>query len=105
MLASSPEAYLSVRNGFVRSLASVSIATWVAGIGDRHLDNILLDPSTGKLVSIDFGHAFGSATLMLQIPEMVPFRMTPQLMNFMDPIGSDGLLVQNMVQCPKHALS
>lgn len=100
-IALSPESYLSLRNGFARSLACLSIAGYVAGIGDRHLDNLLLDFNTGKLVGIDFGHAFGSATFQLAIPELVPFRLTPQLVHFLDPIGTDGLLLHNM----SHVLS
>jgi DNA-dependent protein kinase catalytic subunit len=88
--------YLTLRNGFARSLACVSIAGYVAGIGDRHLDNLLVNLSTGLIVAIDFGHAFGSATFQLGIPELVPFRLTPQLVNFLDPIGPHGLLVHNM---------
>jgi DNA-dependent protein kinase catalytic subunit len=92
------DSYLCVRNGFARSLACMSIAGYVAGIGDRHLDNILVNLSTGFVLGIDFGHAFGSATFQLGIPELVPFRLTPQLVNFLDPIGPHGLLVHNMTQ-------
>ena len=35
---------------------------YILGIGDRHLSNTLLDTTTGGVVGIDFGHAFGSAT-------------------------------------------
>jgi len=34
----------------------------VLGIGDRHLSNFMVDLSTGGIVGIDFGHAFGTAT-------------------------------------------
>ncbi len=97
-IACTPESYLTLRNGFARSLACMSIAGYVAGIGDRHLDNILVNLSTGLIVAIDFGHAFGSATFQLGIPELVPFRLTPQLVDFLEPIGLAGLLVHNMTQ-------
>eukprot|EP00960_Hanusia_phi_P039841 754083-Hanusia_phi.AAC.5 len=46
--------------------------------GDRHQSNSLV-LEDGRVLGIDFGHAFGSATFMLPIPELVPFRMTPQV--------------------------
>jgi hypothetical protein len=39
----------------------------------RHLDNILLDTSTGQLVHIDYNVAFEKG-LALRVPEVVPFR-------------------------------
>ena len=33
---------------------------------------------SGGVVGIDFGHAFGTATQFLPIPELVPFRLTAQ---------------------------
>jgi DNA-dependent protein kinase catalytic subunit len=100
-IARSPESYLCLRNGFARSLACVSVCGYVAGIGDRHLDNFLVHNSTGFIIAIDFGHAFGSATFSLPIPELVPFRLSPQLVTFLEPIGPQGLLAHNMT----HVLS
>lgn len=34
-------------------------------IGDRHASNFMYEERTGRLVGIDFGHAFGSATMLL----------------------------------------
>lgn len=48
------------------------------------------------MISIDFGHAFGSATEHLAIPEVVPFRLTPQLVGVLDPIGVSGILENAM---------
>ena len=47
---------------FPRSLASCSILGWLAGVGDRHLQNLLFEDATGTLVPIDFGYSFGTAT-------------------------------------------
>ena len=51
---------------------------WLLGLGDRHLDNILLDSSSGEVVHIDFNVVFDQG-LRLRVPEIVPFRLTQML--------------------------
>ncbi|KAF9390467.1 hypothetical protein CPB97_009177 [Podila verticillata] len=96
-LAASPEAFLMLRSEFAKSLAAINVCSYILGIGDRHLENFLLDMSTGCLIPIDFGHAFGSATEVLPVPELAPFRLTRQLELFLQPLGSKGLLEHPMV--------
>ncbi|KAJ2716199.1 Serine/threonine-protein kinase smg1 [Coemansia spiralis] len=61
-----------------RSIGMASAAGYLLGLGDRHLDNLLLDIDRGQLVQIDFNvsYDFGGVS---HIPEQVPFRMTPML--------------------------
>ncbi|KAJ2796405.1 hypothetical protein H4R21_004730, partial [Coemansia helicoidea] len=61
-----------------RSIGMASAAGYLLGLGDRHLDNLLLDVARGRLVQIDFnvGYDFGTVS---HVPELVPFRMTPIL--------------------------
>ena len=61
-LSSSPEAFLTLRSHFIRTLASMTICQYVLGIGDRHLSNFMIDMESGGMIGIDFGHAFGTAT-------------------------------------------
>jgi ataxia telangiectasia mutated family protein len=46
---------------YIRSVAIYSMVGHILGIGDRHLENILIDTKTGGLVHIDFGIVFGQA--------------------------------------------
>jgi ataxia telangiectasia mutated family protein len=59
---------------------------YLFGIGDRHFNNILIDTETGELVHIDLGIAFEQGKAMA-IPELVPFRLTPALI---DGMGQNG---------------
>ena len=61
-LAASPEAYMTLRSHFIHTSATISICQYVLGIGDRHLSNFMVDMESGGIVTIDFGHAFGTAT-------------------------------------------
>lgn len=53
----------------------ICISGYLLGIGDRHLENFLVNIGTGEIISIDFGFSFG-AGLKLTIPELMPFRLT-----------------------------
>ncbi|CAO3615261.1 unnamed protein product [Cunninghamella echinulata] len=96
-LASSPEAFIFMRNNFAHSLAAICISGYILGIGDRHLENIMIDKRSGTLLAIDFGHAFGSATELLPVPELIPFRLTRQLVGALEPLGIKGILEAAMV--------
>jgi hypothetical protein len=64
----------------------------VLGIGDRHLDNFLIDQRTGQIIPIDFGASFGHATSILPVPEFLPFRLTAQFTALLRPLDTLGLL-------------
>ncbi len=81
------EAYIQLRNRFTRTLAVYTTCGYILGIGDRHLDNFLVDQSTGQVVGIDFGAAFGYA-LNLPVPELMPLRYTRQFQHLMDPLST-----------------
>jgi DNA-dependent protein kinase catalytic subunit len=92
-----PDIYIKIRNEYANSLAAISICSYILGIGDRHLENILVNKNSGQLIGIDFGHAFGTATEVLAIPEMVPFRLTSQMVDCLDPLGISVLLEIPMI--------
>eukprot|EP01069_Polyplicarium_translucidae_P000477 Polyplicarium_translucidae@DN125_c0_g1_i1.p1 len=84
-----PSRWLQARREFVRSLAVWSAVGFVIGLGDRHGENILLDTSTGECVHVDFDCLFGKG-LLLAVPEVVPFRLTPNLLSCMGVTGVHG---------------
>lgn len=74
---------LSYRDRFTKSCAAYTVITYLLGIGDRHLDNIMITEE-GKLFHIDFGYIFG------QDPKLVcpEIRLTPEMIDTMGGIRS-----------------
>ncbi|KAF6100707.1 protein kinase, DNA-activated, catalytic subunit [Phyllostomus discolor] len=99
-MSTGPEAFLALRSHFASSHALMCISHWILGIGDRHLNNFMVSMETGRMIGIDFGHAFGSATQFLPVPELMPFRLTRQFINLMLPMKETGVMYSVMV----HAL-
>ncbi|KAJ2450627.1 hypothetical protein EV183_004169 [Coemansia sp. RSA 2336] len=81
-----PRSWFHHREAYIRSAAVSSMAGWLLGIGDRHLQNILLDTLTAELVHIDLGIAFDFGKL-LTVPEQVPFRLTREMVDGMGLLG------------------
>jgi ataxia telangiectasia mutated family protein len=82
--------WFSSRLRFCRHMATNSMVGYLLGIGDRHLNNILLDRSTAELVHIDLGLAFDQG-LALAVPERVPFRLTGNMVDGMGWKGKEGV--------------
>lgn len=77
-----PDEWFQRRLAFTRSMAATSILGHILGLGDRHGHNILLDEKTGEVVHIDLGVAF-EAGRILPVPEVVPFRLTRDMIDGM----------------------
>ncbi|KAJ2715121.1 phosphatidylinositol kinase- protein kinase tor1, partial [Coemansia spiralis] len=85
--APNAEEWLTRRTNYTRSLAVMSIAGYILGLGDRHPANILIHERTGKVVHIDLGDCFEIAAHREKFPEKVPFRLTRMLIMPME-VGS-----------------
>ncbi|KOC69903.1 DNA-dependent protein kinase catalytic subunit [Habropoda laboriosa] len=93
------ESFVTMRRNFITSYATMCIAHWILGIGDRHLQNTLIVVNSGRCLGIDFGLAF-DAGVDLRIPELMPFRLTSQILGLLKPFTEKDLLKMIMI----HAL-
>ena len=84
-----PSSWWRARLTFIRSLSTTSIIGYLVGLGDRHIQNILIDSSTSEVIHIDLGVAFDMGRL-LKTPEVVPFRLTRDLVDGMGVGGLEG---------------
>ncbi|GJN23385.1 hypothetical protein PR202_gb11029 [Eleusine coracana subsp. coracana] len=75
---------------FSSSVAAMSMVGHMLGLGDRHLDNILMDFSNGDVVHIDYNICFDKGK-RLKIPEIVPFRLTQTIESALGLTGVEGV--------------
>lgn len=85
-----PDEWFAKRQAYTRSTAAISMLGHVLGLGDRHGHNILLDEKTGEVVHIDLGVAFEMGRI-LPIPELVPFRLTRDIVDGMGITKTEGV--------------
>ncbi|PFH36966.1 hypothetical protein BESB_034240 [Besnoitia besnoiti] len=74
-----------VWHNFIRSCAGSSLVTFLLGIGDRHLDNILVSLD-GRLSHIDFGFILGEDPK----PFPPPMKICSEMLEVMGGIGGKG---------------
>lgn len=84
-----PTTWYMARLAYTRSTALISIAGYIVGLGDRHLDNVLIDVDQGRTVHVDFNLLFHQAET-LPVPEIVPFRLTQNIVAGLGPMGTEG---------------
>jgi serine/threonine-protein kinase ATR len=85
-----PSAWFESRLCFARSAAVWSMVGHIIGLGDRHGENILIDSTNGECVHVDFDCLFDKG-LKLAKPEIVPFRLTPNMIDAFGITGYEGV--------------
>ena len=82
--------WLEARTLWTRSVATWSITGYIVGLGDRHAENILIEATTGRAVHVDFAMLFDQGA-KLKVPEVVPFRLTPNMVGAFGVAGTEGV--------------
>ncbi|XP_063170959.1 serine/threonine-protein kinase SMG1 [Candoia aspera] len=85
-----PDEWWRVTQSYARSTAVMSMVGYIIGLGDRHLDNVLIDMTTGEVVHIDYNVCFEKGK-SLRVPEKVPFRMTQNIETAFGVTGVEGV--------------
>ncbi|XP_052741875.1 serine/threonine-protein kinase SMG1, partial [Bicyclus anynana] len=85
-----PEQWWQMTRRYSYSVAVMSTIGYIIGLGDRHLDNVLVDLTSGEVVHIDYNVCFEKGKT-LRVPEKVPFRMTPNLVTALGVTGVEGI--------------
>ncbi|TDL29737.1 hypothetical protein BD410DRAFT_736870 [Rickenella mellea] len=86
-----------MRKHFTVQLASVSFMTYVLCITSRHPARFHISRMTGQIHMSELLPGVNSQAPVFASSESVPFRFTPNLQQFVGPIGTEGLLVSGIV--------
>jgi serine/threonine-protein kinase ATR len=84
-----PEQWFNARLRYTRSCAVMSMVGHVLGLGDRHGENILFQEDSGGTLHVDFNCLFDKG-LTFEKPELVPFRLTHNMVDAFGAYGYDG---------------
>ncbi|KAL7002741.1 Serine/threonine-protein kinase smg1 [Sarracenia purpurea var. burkii] len=88
------KAFSSKLRRYSGSVAAMSMVGHILGLGDRHLDNILIDFASGDILHIDYNVSFDKGQ-RLKIPEIVPFRLTQTIEAALGLTGIEGAFRAN----------
>ena len=84
-----PQAWFMARLSYTRTTAVMSMVGYLLGLGDRHGENILFDATNGDTVHVDLNCLFEKGR-ELKFPEVVPFRLTHNMIQAFGPTGTEG---------------
>ncbi len=90
----------SAMSNFVRSTAGYCVITYLLGIGDRHFDNLMIQPE-GNLFHIDFGYILGADPKPFAPP---PFRFSKEMMEAMGGVDSPDYKRFRMYCCQAYTI-
>ncbi|KAJ7967115.1 serine/threonine-protein kinase ATR [Quillaja saponaria] len=90
---SEPAAWFRARVSYAHTTAVWSMVGHIVGLGDRHGENILFDSTTGDCVHVDFSCLFDKG-LQLEKPELVPFRLTQNMIDGLGITGYEGIFLR-----------
>ncbi|KAL6603454.1 hypothetical protein ACP70R_043815 [Stipagrostis hirtigluma subsp. patula] len=90
---SEPAAWFRARVAYAHTTAVWSMVGHIVGLGDRHGENILFDSATGDCVHVDFSCLFDKG-LQLDKPEVVPFRLTQNMIDGLGITGYEGVFLK-----------
>ncbi|KAK9109353.1 hypothetical protein Sjap_017413 [Stephania japonica] len=90
---SEPAAWFRARIAYAHTTSVWSMVGHIVGLGDRHGENILFDSTTGDCVHVDFSCLFDKG-LQLEKPELVPFRLTQNMIDGLGIAGYEGVFLR-----------
>ena len=98
----------SIKRRFVNSLSISSAISYIIGLGDRHLDNIMIHRS-GMIFHIDFGYIMEQPLTLFEMPQI---KITSDIIDMLEGTNSIYysdfkklvIIIYNILRANKHIL-
>ncbi|KAL5487751.1 TRA1 [Sanghuangporus weigelae] len=94
---SGPQELWRMRKTFTLQLSAVSFMTYVACLSQHHPSRFHISRSSGQIFMSELLCGINTQTFVITQIEAVAFRFTPNLQNFVNPIGTEALLCPGIV--------
>jgi hypothetical protein len=91
-----PSHWATVLCNYRYTYISWSVVGYLLGLGDRHTENVMIQSQNGAVSHVDFDCVYDKGR-NLPVPEVVPFRATPNLLNGLGSMGIELLIYNSML--------
>ena len=89
--------YWVIRKQMTSQIGTFIFMTYILCIAHRQPHRIMITPSNGSVYTTDVIPGLMNSDGLLKNPEKVPFRLSANLQNIMNPIGIEGVLTSTLV--------
>jgi len=90
-----------MRKRFTSQMASMTFLTYVFCIGQRTPGKFFISRKTGSIWACDLAPTISNSSTTFANQEAVPFRFTPNLQHFINPIGIEGAFTSAVLSIAK----
>ncbi|KAF9485316.1 hypothetical protein BDN70DRAFT_848082 [Pholiota conissans] len=92
-----PDELWRIRKQFALQVASCSFMTYAFSLSSRHPPRFLVSRATGLIAMTELLPGVSGQTPVFATSDVVPFRLTPNMQNFLGPIFTEGLLTSGIM--------
>lgn len=89
------------RRDFIRQLGTTLYQNYIFSIGHRFLHKIGFSKKSTAAIQTEV-LPMVTASGQISLIEIIPFRFTPNLQEYVTPVGTEGVLLSSIVSCGRH---
>ncbi|KAG1145231.1 hypothetical protein G6F37_006937 [Rhizopus arrhizus] len=89
--------YWMLRKRFIAQYATATFMTYIFSVGNRMPHKVMISRSTGNVWMTEFLPGWNTANPVFGNGEAIPFRFTPNIQDFITPIGIEGPFASSLM--------
>jgi len=92
-----PDELWRMRKQFALQVASSSFMTYIFSLSSRHPSRFQISRATGLIAMTELLPGISGSLPLFATTDVVPFRLTPNMQNFLGPIFTEGILTSGIM--------